>query len=76
MTGSRPTFEEFVEPLDARGQDLAATPLGELDAGDFALLAWIDDAAARWRFGADVEALITARWDTATPRDVHAWVVP
>lgn len=74
MTGQCPAFEEFVAPLRADRatiSDYDETPLGALPAGDYALLAWLDDLHARHPFGVAAEAEIVARWDTATLRDVY-----
>lgn len=66
-------FEGSVAPPAADPAD--PTPLGSLPAGDYALLAWLDDLHARHRFGPATEAEIVARWDTASLRDVHDLVL-
>ncbi|MBL1101937.1 hypothetical protein [Streptomyces coffeae] len=74
MSTHVPTFEEFVRPLLATAvtQDYETTPLSRLTAGDFAVLAWLDDLGVD--LPADVEAELVARWDTATLRDVYEMV--
>jgi len=74
MTEPRvPTFEDFVRPLVGDALSAAATPLSKLSAGDYAVLAWLDDVQAR--YSPSVEADIIARWDTASLRDVYAVLV-
>jgi hypothetical protein len=69
-----PTFEDFVRPLAGGADSLpAATPLSQLSAGDYAVLAWLDEVQARLPPG--VEADIIARWDTASLGDIYAMVV-
>jgi acyl carrier protein len=70
------TFEEFVRPL-VGASDVArmeTTPLSQLPAGDFAVLAWLD--AVESRYPAAVEADLVARWDCVSLRDVYALLVP
>jgi len=76
MTASDiPTFEEFIRPLAGDGgvPPDDSTPLSRLPVGDYAVLAWLDDVQSRLPAG--VEAEITARWDTASLRDVYAMLV-
>jgi len=72
VTGSRQSFEDFVRPLVGDTPPPAGTPLNELPAGDYAVLAWLDDVQARCP--ADVEAEIVARWGSATLQDVYVMV--
>jgi hypothetical protein len=76
-TGALPdavTFEDFVRPLAVAGTPPPpGTPLGRVPAGDLAVLAWLDDLPVR--LPARVEAEITAHWNTASLRDVHARIV-
>lgn len=74
MSSHTPTFEEFVRPLlvTADAQACETTPLSRLAAGDYAVLAWLDEIGAG--LPAHVEADLVARWDTATPRDVYELV--
>ena len=77
MTTARvPTFEEFVRPLVGATDPvpLETTPLSRLPAGDYAVLAWLDDVQAR--YPAAVEADLVARWDTVSLRDVYDLLVP
>lgn len=70
------SFEEFVRPLVA-ASDLArleTTPLSQLPAGDFAVLAWLDDVESR--YPAAVEADLVARWDHMSLRDVYVLLAP
>lgn len=72
MTGTRESFDDFVRPLVGNSPPPAGTPLAALPAGDYAVLAWLDDIQAHC--SADVEAEIVARWGTATLEDVYALV--
>lgn len=80
MTGAAQTgvqsFEEFVRPLVAAPEvaGLETMPLSRLPAGDFAVLAWLDDVESR--YPAAVEADLVARWDRVSLRDVYALLVP
>jgi hypothetical protein len=66
-----PSFEEFVRPLVGNAETVAeTTPLSELPAGHFAVLAWLDDMTAR--HPARVEADLIAGWDAVSLRDVYA----
>ncbi len=68
-----PTFEEFVEPLLGTTEQLdGTTPLAAVPAGQFAVLAWLDDVLAD--HPADVEADVIARWDALSLHDVYAKV--
>ena len=69
---TRPSFEDFVRPLVGDSTPPAGTPLAALPAGDYAVLAWLDDVQAYC--SADAEAEIVARWDTATLQDVYGLV--
>ncbi len=66
-----PTFAELVRPLlgGDRPDSLAALPLSELPAGDYAVLAWLDDVTSR--YPAAVEADLVARWDQVSLREVY-----
>ena len=70
------SFEEFVRPLVAAPEveGLETIPLSRLPAGDFAVLAWLDDVESR--YPAAVEADLVARWDRVSLRDVYALLVP
>jgi hypothetical protein len=68
-----PSFEDFVRPLVGDSPPAATTPLSQLPAGDYAVLAWLDDVQARYPAG--LEADIVAGWDTASLRDIYAMVV-
>lgn len=69
-----PTFEDFVRPLAVDGSPPDdSAPLSKLLAGDYAVLAWLDDVQSRLPAG--VEAEITACWDTMSLRDVYAMLV-
>jgi hypothetical protein len=72
MTGPDfPTFEDFVRTLSSGGEPPNdSVPLSKLPTGDYAVLAWLDDALSR--LPAAVEAEITAHWDTISLRDVYA----
>lgn len=72
MAEGIPTFEDFVRPLirEVDTKPLATTPLSQLPVGDYAVLAWLDEAQAR--YSPAVEADLVAHWDTATLRDVYA----
>ena len=71
MSHEIPSFEEFVRPLLGDAEKLPdATPLSELPAGHFAVLAWLDDISAR--HPARVEADLIAGWDAVSLRDVYA----
>jgi acyl carrier protein len=81
MTGrpARPavtSFEEFIRPLVAAPDvaDLETLPLSRLPAGDFAVLAWLDDVHTH--YPAAVSADLIARWDALSLRDVYALLVP
>ena len=66
-----PDFDVFIKPL-VGGADVSAidqTPLSRLPAGDYAVLAWLDDVQSRLPPG--IEADIVARWDSVTLRDVY-----
>ncbi len=71
-----PTFEDFVRPLVATADvdRLEAVPLAELPAGDYAVLAWLDDVGSR--YPAAVEADLVARWDRVSLREVYGLLVP
>jgi hypothetical protein len=73
VTGSRPSFEDFVRPLVGDSPAPPDIPLSRLPAGDYAVLAWLDDVQAR--YPAEVEADLVARWDSTSLRDVYAMVV-
>jgi hypothetical protein len=70
-----PTFEEFARTLVGDDGPLPddSIPLSKLAAGDYAVLAWLDDV--EWRVPPGVEAEITARWDKASLREVYAMIV-
>jgi hypothetical protein len=73
----QPSLEELLLPLLAgsAGSPCADTPLSAQPAGDFAVLAWLDDLQARYSTGpytAEVAAELIARWDSVSPREVHA----
>ncbi|ORT57387.1 hypothetical protein [Streptomyces sp. CB03238] len=58
--------------MTAEATDYDTVPLSRLAAGDYAVLAWLDDIGTD--LPADVEADLVARWDTATLRDVYELV--
>jgi hypothetical protein len=66
-----PTFEEFVRTLVGDDGPLPSEsiPLSKLSAGDFAVLDWLDDMQSK--MPPSVEAAITARWGTASLREVY-----
>jgi hypothetical protein len=68
------SFEEFVRPLAVGSGPVPteATPLSELPAGDYAVLAWLDDVLSHCR--AAVEVDLVARWDAVSLGEVHAIV--
>ncbi len=74
MTGV-PAFAELVEPLVGAADpgSLETVPLSELPAGDYAVLAWLDDV--RSRYPAAIEADLVARWDEISLHDVYALLV-
>ncbi|NJQ00421.1 hypothetical protein [Streptomyces zingiberis] len=74
-SGALPELEELAAPLlggPERIAALARTPLGRLPAGDFAVLAWLDDLQACHGLDAETEAGLLAEWATLSLRDVHA----
>lgn len=68
-----PPLAELVRPVTGDEAESFDVPLALLPAGDFAVLEWLDDlhAAHPARFGAEVEARLTAGWGELTPRAVH-----
>lgn len=74
MNTPAPTFDDFVRPLlgDAGVPATDGTPLSQLPAGDYAVLAWLDDV--RESLPPGVEADLVARWSTASLRDVYAMI--
>lgn len=76
MTSGIPTFQEFVRPVLVREEasDHETTPLSRLAAGDYAVLAWLDQVGDG--LPADVEADLVASWDKLTLREVYLMVHP
>jgi len=66
-----PSFEAFVRPLIGTSEPatLADVPLHKLAAGDYAVLAWLDDVQADCSPTAEAELI--AGWDSLTLRDVY-----
>jgi hypothetical protein len=76
MTGSRPSFEEFVGPLRTPGGALPAPSslLADLPVGEYAVLAWLDELQARYPAGAEAELI--ADWHATSLQDVYAMLFP
>jgi hypothetical protein len=76
MSSDIPTFQEFVRPVHLPDtlSDHETTPLSRLAAGDYAVLAWLDQIGDG--LPADVEADLVASWDRLTLRDVYLLVHP
>ncbi|HEX4728504.1 MAG TPA: serine hydrolase domain-containing protein [Jatrophihabitans sp.] len=74
-TARSPSLPELLAGLQVQSIDPADpdAALADQPTGDFAVLAWLDELQQRQAgYTADLAAEILVRWDSITPREVHA----
>jgi hypothetical protein len=71
-----PAFDDFVRPLIGVSDPEPAGDvlLHKLAAGEYAVLAWLDDVQANCSPAAEAELI--ARWDSLSLRDVYHLIYP